>query len=154
MILTGETNVFPQDGAAIEEINRLDREYTALFAGKSITETKRFRIWFTPVLQMAGEKRTIFKFSETAGVLPSASSSGTPVMIEMIPSNKTRNLNLIVKPVTSEKGAGAPDKLYYRVPDVVDIMISSGNDILYTGRKLIYQFGSTVTLPSNFIIGK
>jgi len=30
MILTGETNVFPQDGAALEEINRLEREYMAL----------------------------------------------------------------------------------------------------------------------------
>jgi hypothetical protein len=154
MILTGETNVFPQDGAAIEEINRLDREFTALFAGKSITETKRFHIWFTPVLEMEGEKRTIFKFSLTGGVVSSSSSSGTPVMIEMIPSNKTSNLNLIVKPVTSEREASAPDKLYYRVPDVVDIRISSGNDILYTGRKLIYQFGNIVTLPSNFIIGK
>ena len=37
MILTGETNIFPQDGAAIDEINRLDREYTALFAGKTFT---------------------------------------------------------------------------------------------------------------------
>ena len=154
MILTGETNVFPQDGAAIEEINRLDREYTALFAGKSMTETKHFRVWFTPELSMTGEKRTIFRFSETGGVMPSTGTSGTPVSIEMIPSNKTKNLNLIVKPVSSEREAVAPDKLYYRVPDVVDIRISSGNEVLYTGRTLIYQFGSTITLPSNFIIGK
>jgi hypothetical protein len=154
MILTGETNIFPQDGAAIDEINRLDREYTALFAGKSMTETKHFRVWFTPVLSMAGEKRTIFKFSETDGVLTATDSKGTPVLIEMTPSNKTKNLNLITRPVSSEREAKTPDKLYYRVPDVVDIRISSGNETLYTGRKLIYQFGNTVTLPSNFIIGK
>ncbi len=154
LILTGETNIFPQDGAAIAEINRLDQEYTALFAGKSMTETKHFRIWFTPVLSMAGEKRTIFKFSETGGVMSAASGSGTPVLIELTPSNKTRNLNLIVKPASSEREANAPDKLFYRVPDVVDFRISSGNETLYTGRTLIYQFGSTVTLPSNFIIGK
>ena len=154
MILTGETNIFPQDGAAINEINRLDREYTALFAGKSMTEIKHFRVWFTPVLSMAGEKRTVFRFSETGGVLPAGSSSGTAVLIEMTPSNKTKNLNLITSPVSSEREANAPDKLYYRVPDVVDIKISSGNETLYSGRKLIYQFGNTVTLPSNFIIGK
>jgi hypothetical protein len=154
MILTGETNIFPQDGAAINEINRLDREYTALFAGKSMTETKHFRVWFTPVISMAGEKRAIFRFSETGGVLPAGNSSGTAVLIEMTPSNKTKNLNLITRPVSSEREANAPDKLYYRVPDVVDIRISSGNETLYSGRKLIYQFGNTVTLPSNFIIGK
>jgi len=154
MILTGETNLFPQDGAAINEINRLDREYTALFAGKSMTETKHFKVWFTPVLPMAGEKRTIFRFSETGGVLPAGDSNGTAVLIELTPSNKTKNLNLVTSPVSSEKEASSPDRLYYRVPDVVDIKISSGNETLYSGRKLIYQFGNTVTLPSNFIIGK
>jgi hypothetical protein len=72
----------------------------------------------------------------------------------MTPSNKTKNINLITRPASSEREANAPDKLYYRVPDVVDITISSGNETLYSGRKLIYQFGSMVTLPSNFIIGK
>ena len=28
MILTGETNLFPQDEAAINEMNRLEKEYT------------------------------------------------------------------------------------------------------------------------------
>ena len=154
MILTGETNLFPQDDAAINEINRLDREYTALFAGKIMTETKHFRVWFTPALSMAGEKRTIFRFSEEGGVLPAGDKNGTAVLIEMTPSNKTRNLNLVTSPVPSEKEAIVPDKLFYRVPDVVDIRIFSGNEMLYSGRKLIYQFGSTVTLPSNFIIGK
>jgi len=72
MILTGETNVFPQDGAALDEINRLEREYMALFAGKSLTETRHFRIWVTPDPEMAGRKTTIFTFSETAGVNTSA----------------------------------------------------------------------------------
>jgi hypothetical protein len=154
MILTGETNIFPQDGAAIEEINRLDREYTALFAGKSWTETKVFRIWLTPDLSMAGGKTTVFNFSETHGVLPAGSSHGMPVQVELIPANKTAALNLFVRPVISEKELNVPDKLYYRVPDVVDIRIVTDNETLYIARKMIYQFGKTVTLPSNFIIGK
>jgi len=119
-----------------------------------MTETKHFKVWITPVLPMAGEKRTIFRFSETGGVLPAGDSNGTAVLIELTPSNKTKNLNLVTSPVSSEKEASSPDRLYYRVPDVVDIKISSGNETLYSGRKLIYQFGNTVTLPSNFIIGK
>ncbi len=154
MILTGETNIFPQDGAAIDEINRLDREYTALFAGKRMTETKHFRVWFIPVVSMTGEKRTVFRFSETDGVLPAGSSSGTAVLVEMTSSNKTGSLNMVTSSDASEKEADAPDKLYYRVPDVVDIRILSGNETLYSGRKLIYQFGKIINLPSNFIIGK
>ena len=72
----------------------------------------------------------------------------------MLPSGKTSELKLIVRPVASEKELAARDRLYYRVPDVVDVRISSGDEILCTARKLIYQFGTTVALPSNFIIGK
>ena len=154
MILTGETNIFPQDGSAIEEINRLEREYTALFAGKQWTETKHYKIWFTPLLPMAGTKTPVFSFSEVDGVLPAGSSRGKTVSVEMLPSGKTSELKLIVRPVASEKELAARDRLYYRVPDVVDVRISSGDEILCTARKLIYQFGTTVALPSNFIIGK
>jgi hypothetical protein len=154
MILTGETNIFPQDGSAIDEINRLDHEYTALFAGKSWTEVRHYRIWFTPQISMAGTKTTIFSFSETGGMTDAGSNNGEPVSIEFIPSGKTRDLNLIVRPVVSEKEIAVADKLFYRVPDVVEMRVSLGNRTICTARKLIYQFGNTVALPSNFIIGK
>lgn len=154
MILTGETNVFPQDGAAINEINRLDREYTALFAGKTWTETKHFRIWFTPRPSMAGQNTVIFNFSSAEGMKTAGNNAGSPVILELLPSNKTKDLNLVVRPAGSEKEMSRSDRLYYRVPDVVDIRITQGNETLCTARKLVYQFGNTVTLPSNIIIGK
>lgn len=154
MILTGETNIFPQDGAAIDEINRLEREYLALFAGKRWTEIKHFRIWLTPELSMTGGKTTVFSFSETEGVLSAGDPGGRPVQVEMIASGKTKELKLVVRPPSSEKDLAARDRLYYRVPDVVEVRVISGDDILCTSRMLIYQFGNTVTMPSNFIIGK
>ncbi len=154
MILTGETNIFPQDGAAIDEINRLEREYTALFAGKIWTELKRIRIWVTPDLSMAGTRTTIFFFSEAGGVDTDPGSEGTPVEMEIKPSGKTRELDMIVRPVTSQKELAARDKLYYRVPDVAEITVMIGDEKLCSARKLVYQLGSRVALPSNFIIGK
>lgn len=154
MILTGETNVFPQDGAAIGEINRLEIEYTALFTGKTRSEEKHFRIWLTPDLSMTGAKRPLFSFSQTAGVLPAGDAGGSAVHIEMKPSGKTGQMKLVVRPVGSAKELEASDRLYYRVPDVAEIRISSGDETLCTARKLVYQFGNTVTLPANFIIGK
>ncbi|MCU0458771.1 MAG: DUF4831 family protein [Bacteroidales bacterium] len=154
MILTGETNIFPQDGAAIDEINRLEREYTALFAGKSWTETKHFRFWVTPDLAMAGKKTVLFSFSETMGLTESPEGPGRPVVMEIVPSGKTRELNLVVRPVTSQKDLALTDRLYYRVPDVAEITVTLGDEKLCTARKLIYQFGNTVALPANFIIGR
>lgn len=154
MILTGETNIFPQDGAALDEINRLEREYTALFAGKSWSELKHFRFWVTPDLSMTGKKTTLFTFSETTGVNESSEGPGRPVVMEIIPSGKTRELNLVVRPVTSQKELALTDRLYYRVPDVAEITLTLGDEKLCTARKLVYQFGNTVALPANFIIGR
>lgn len=154
LILTGETNIFPQDGAALNEINRLEREYTALFAGKTWSEKRHFRIWLTPDAAMTGKRTTLFSFSETKGMLPAGDSAGRPVDIGMTASGKTKDLKLVVLPVTSQKELAARDRLYYRVPDVVEFNVTMGDEILCTARKLVYQFGNTVTLPSNFIIGK
>jgi hypothetical protein len=154
MILTGETNIFPQDGAAIEEINRLEREYTSLFAGKTWSVRKHFRVWVTPEPAMAGKKTTVFTFSGAEGVSLTADGAGQPVEMEIMPSGKTKELNLVVRPVESRKELALSDRLYYRVPDVAEITFTMGDQRLLTARKLVYQLGNTVALPANFIIGR
>ena len=42
LILTGEANVFPQSDAAINEMNRLETQYTELFAGKVLKESRTY----------------------------------------------------------------------------------------------------------------
>ena len=103
---------------------------------------------------MAGKKTIIFTFSGSLGVITAAGGEGQPVEMEIIPSGKTKELNLVVRPVASQKELALSDKLYYRVPDVAEINITIGNDRLLTARKLVYQFGNTVALPANFIIGR
>jgi len=154
MILTGETNIFPQDGAAIDEINRLEREYTALFAGKTWTERRHYRFWITPDSEMAGRMTTIFTFSESNGISTSADGAGTPVQMGIIPSGRTGNLNMVVRPVSWQTVQATGDRLYYRVPDVAEITVSMDGEQLCKARKLVYQLGKKLALPANFIIGK
>ena len=154
MILTGETNIFPQDGAAIDEINRLEREYTALFAGKTWTERRHYRIWITPGPEMAGTMTTIFTFTESQGINTSADGTGTPVQMMIIPSGKTGSLNMLERPVSGQKGQAEGDRLIYRVPDVAEITVSMDGEELCKARKLVYQLGKKLALPANFIIGK
>jgi hypothetical protein len=153
MILTGETNVFPQNSAAIEEMNRIEKDYTDLFAGKIFRERRSFNYQIIPGKDLAGKLVTVFSFSESAGPVLLTDKSGVPVTIEFIPELKTKPLTLITrdKPESSSQRAG---RLYYRIPDVVSIKASFGNKVLSTSRKLIYQFGDVVQLPSNYIIGK
>ena len=152
LILTGETNVFPQDQAAINELNRLEKEYTELFTGKKASEIKTFSFHITPVKETQSTRLTIFRFSETNGLLSADQNSGVPVSIELVPELKTKNLNMIRKSQPG-KPAQTYDKLYYRIPDVVTVKISYGDKVLNSSRRLTYQFGEIVNLPSNYVIG-
>lgn len=153
LILTGETNLFPQDEAAIKEMNRLEKEYTELFTGKIVKEKQIFYYQVIPRKDDTGKQVTLCRFSESAGPAESTDKSGSPVIIEFIPEMKTRNLN-IISGKSGSSSAQKYDKLFYRVPDVVNVRVMIGNEVLSKSRKLIYQFGETVRLPAIYIIGK
>jgi hypothetical protein len=153
LILTGEANVFPQSDAAIIEMNRLEKDYTELFTGKTIRETRTFSCQIIPVKEMSGKPVVLFRYSEKTGPVTGNSQGGKPLTIEFIPEQKTKDITIVgnAQPL---KGVPVYDKLFYRVPDVVNLKITSGNEILFSSRKLIYQFGQVIQLPANYIIGK
>jgi hypothetical protein len=151
MILTGETNVFPQDEAAINELNRLEKEYTELFTGKILKEKKRFNYQIIPRKDMIDRKITLDMFSELTGPGESEGKSGSPIIIEFIPELSTRNLKTVssidISPQSSKN-----DRLFYRMPDIVNVRLSFGNKILGGSRKLVYQFGEIIKIPNNYVI--
>jgi hypothetical protein len=153
LILTGEATVFPQSEAAINEINRMEKEYTELFTGKTLKETRTFFYQIIPDKSMAGKPVSLFQFSEATGPQSINGKGANSVKVELVPEQKTKELNLIAKK-QPEKDAPVYDKLYFRVPDVVNMKISLDDEVLYRSRVLVYQFGELVQLPLNYIIGK
>jgi len=153
MILTGEANVFPQDEAAISEINRIEKEYTELFTGKTWNEKRIFTYHLNPLKDQANMPLTVCRFTERDGPVDPAVDTGTPLLMEFSPAGKTKGLKILSADQT-DSGSRKYDKLFFRMPDVVDIKILFGNEALTSSRTLIYQFGEIVQLPSNYIIGK
>jgi hypothetical protein len=153
LILTGEATVFPQSDAAINEINRLEKAYTELFTGKVLTESFTFSYQVIPLKSMIGKQITLLQFSDQTGPVNGSMKGGNPVSIEFTPEKKTKELTVLNRVQTKPENKKY-DKLFYRVPDVVDIKISQGSEKLFDSRKLIYQFGEVIQLPANYIIGK
>ncbi|HNW57781.1 MAG TPA: DUF4831 family protein [Bacteroidales bacterium] len=153
LILTGEANVYPQSDAAIKEINRMEKGYTELFAGKTLKETRRYTYLLIPKKEMSGKAVTLFQFSELTGPAAGTAKNGTPVTIELVPEQKTKDLTIIEK-VNPDKKETVYDKMYYRVPDMVNLKINMGSETLFSSRRLIYQFGEVIQLPANYLIGK
>jgi hypothetical protein len=153
LILTGEATVFPQSDAAIIEINRLEKEYTELFTGKTLNDAFTFSYQIIPQKAMIGKPVVLFHFSDLTGPVSAASKGGKPVTIEFTPEKKTKDLTFLNKG-EAKSDSKKYDKLYYRAPDVATINISLGTEKLFDSRKLIYQFGEVIQLPANYIIGK
>jgi hypothetical protein len=150
-ILTGEADVFPQNEAVINEMNRLEKEYTELFTGKTVREKRTFTFQVIPSAGSAGKPVKLFQFSEARGTVPEGQAGGDPVMIEFTPEKRTKELS-VIRSKTPEKEEIVIDKLYYRVPDVVNMKISLGDEVLFNSRRLVYQYGEIIRLPSNIII--
>jgi hypothetical protein len=157
MILTGEATVFPQSDAAINEINRLEKEYMELFTGKTIKQKVRYTYQVIPNKETDNKPVVLLQFSELTGPVKGAVKNAmkgiTSVMLEIVPEQKTKDLAIIRKQ-KAESLSETYDKLYYRVPDVVNLKISLGPEVFLNSRKLVYQFGEVIQLPANYIIGK
>jgi hypothetical protein len=153
LILTGEANVFPQSDAAIIEMNRLEKEYMELFTGKTIKQKVSYTYSIIPNKDGDNKQIVLFQFSELTGPLNSTGKGGTPVTVEIIPEQKTKDLAIIRKQ-QSEPSEQVYDKLYYRVPDMVNLKASLGSEVFLNTRKLVFQFGQVIQLPANYIIGR
>ena len=153
LILTGEATVFPQDEAPIAEMNRLEKEYTELFTGKTWRETRYFSFQVIPKKEVAGGKLTICKISDSRGPVMQNDKAGVPLVLELVPEQKTQELSSITGKPAGSSGTTS-DRLYYRIPDMVQLNMTYGNEIFSPSRQMIYQFGDVVRLPSYFIIGK
>jgi len=153
LILTGEATVFPQSDAAINEINRMEKAYTELFTGKSISEVFSYTYQITPSKSMINKPVTLLQFSDQTGPVTGTMKGGKPVTIEFVPEKKTKDLTVLNR-INNKAESKKYDKLFYRVPDVVDIRINHGSEKLFDSRKLIYQFGEVIQLPANYIIGR
>jgi hypothetical protein len=153
LILTGEANVFPQSDAAIIEMNRLEKQYMELFTGKTIRQRVTYTYNIIPNRDGENKQVALFQFSEVTGPSNIAGKGGKAVTLDIIPEQKTKDLAIIRK---QKAGSDAPkyDKLYYRVPDMVNLKVSNGAEVFLNTRKLVFQFGEVIQLPANYIIGK
>ena len=138
----------------IEEMKTLEKKYITLFTGISYSEVYKASFGHTPDENIPGKPDVLFRFSDHKGILPATDLTGRPVVLEFNSEKKTDALvPLIIEPFVSQTEEIYPSvPLYYRIPDVVEVRVVDGRNILGHKKALVYQFGKVVNLPSNFLI--
>ncbi len=149
-IITGDTDAtFSGDAlrAAIEEINRLEDEYLALFMGKVNTKIQKMSFDVVPKADNEKQIYIAFRLSETAGLMPANNLSGRPVVLELIKSEQTATVNID----TSPSGKG---KVIYRKPAVVNARLMDGQELVMQSRIPVYQLGILLSFPIEVATGR
>ena len=143
-LITGESgeNVFGAGlKAALDEMQRLEDRYLALFVGnKTVTRTVQE---FEVVPEPGKNNIVVCRFSKTGGLVDLNDMTGEPVVLSVNPEGR-------VQPYAGEPKKGVKGLVAYRVADMAQCRLFNGQELLAVKRLPIYQFGTLVeaVLPS------
>ena len=141
-LVSGELNFFPSDGKALaiglEETAKLEKEFLALFIGKEASEEVEFTIDYLPEKEMT--KSLLFRFSQFKGVVDKGDLSGSPYYLSLVTKSEPIFINDTL-PKPNYKG------LFYNIPAEAEIMLTDGNNPVFSKKVLMAQFGTTLSLP-------
>lgn len=154
-LLTGMADFYPEGKSlevAINELNRLENDYLALFIGKRFTSNYSAGFEFVPTETELNQPYILFRFSEDRGVLPPNDLRGRPIIVELDKKEQTKNLSYLMSDQINREGTVYKDKLYYRIPDVAQVKVFDGNTILATRKVNIEQYGIVVPFPVMFLM--
>jgi hypothetical protein len=127
---------------ALNEINRLEREYLSLFIGKHFVESRNCKFYVSPEKTVGVKSYPVFHFSESDGALQEATRTSTPFTLNITPVGK---INLVEGVKTKVKLAS----IYYRIPETATVQLLNGSKEVCNGRMYIYQMGREFILPSD-----
>lgn len=154
-IAAGLMDEFHPDGQAyeesIEELDRIEKNYLALFTGRTTYEKQKVGFNFVPT--SSSEKGdVVFRFSEEDGVLPATNLAGKPVMLKVEPEK------ILISKFSELASSSNPDAgssgLYYRMPVMANINLIYELNTVATTRVLLPQFGKVAPVPEELLFGE
>jgi len=154
-LLTGMADFYPEGSSmsvSLEELERLESEYLALFIGKRFTSNYSASFEFVPTAIELEQPYILFRFNEERGVLPPNDLRGRPVIVELEKKEKNRNLAYLMADQVNREGTEYKNKLFYRIPDLAQVGVYDGNTLLATRKINIEQYGVIIQIPAMFLM--
>ena len=146
-MLTGEYEVYP-DGeamaAAIKKLDQMEASYLTLFTGKTVSALKK-KTWF--VVPEDGPEPSRYRldtFSDQLGFVPAELMEGQPLEVLVEPLGKTTEPGDYF---TEAGEANSQNTMYYRMPDVAQLKVVLGTNVLSPQRISLFQSGAMMTIP-------
>lgn len=133
-------------GDALDELALLEERYLSLFTGRQTVSTVSRIYRFTPAMLKKTDQVVLFRFSGEDGFLDARESKGKPVLLELVSTGKTRNLES-----NQTRSRESDNTLLYRIPDQVSFRLLEGELVLAESLLPVFQWGALIrmmVLPS------
>jgi len=146
-MLTGEYEVYPNGEAmeaALKKMDQMEASYLSLFTGKTVSRLKK-KTWFiVPGNGPEASSYGLDMFSEQLGFIPAELLEGLPLEVQIKPLGKTSRPGSYF---SRSGGNNSRNSIYYRMPDVAELKVVYGTDVLSEQRISIFQSGAMLTAP-------
>jgi hypothetical protein len=130
--------------AGINKLDELEREYLTLFIGRDIAEKQQVTFYFTPAAGEMFEHEELFEFSESQGILNEHREDSEVISLTV---TRTRDAGGMAELGQGSRMAVQTNAVYYRVPDLAEVSLSKGEDLLMKERVLVSQYGAILSMP-------
>jgi hypothetical protein len=124
---------------AIQGLDRLEEEYLSLFIGKSYTEEFKKEYYYVPEGLSTDERVTLDRFSTAGGI---DDPEGGAIELVVSPEGNARSFRNLLSQVPEPESF---NRLYYRIPEVCEVLVVHSGRTLLTKRVSIYQSGALVS---------
>lgn len=148
-LLTGDVDHMPADGNSMNTIltrlDKMEKELTELFIGKTIVETEKHVITYDPAKAQAND--ILFRLSAVSGIVSANDLSGAPYYIRV-------NAEKAPQFTPAGKKPKSNTVLYYVLPVSGTVVIDDTKKQFYSNIFVFPQFGTVTTLNDDVIKNK
>ncbi|MEA3316387.1 MAG: DUF4831 family protein [Bacteroidota bacterium] len=156
-LLTGYGDFSPNGAsldANLKELKRIEDEYVSLFVGKKTVKKYNVSYGYTPKNTDLDKDIKLFRFSEDKGVLEDDNPNGEAIKISLNKFGVGKEIKNLFADKINRVGEEYENKLFYRIPDIANVIIKNGVKEIANSKLEIEQFGVVVAFPSKFLTKK
>lgn len=142
-ILVGDTDATYSGEAmkaTMDELDKLEKDYTALFLGYSEFNTHAAVFEVIPKADNARQMYVAFRVSDTEGLVGPDNMSGKPYYLQL-------NVESVATPAAAKNGQKPKYQIFYRIPAICKATLTDGVNSILQIRVPVYQLGTLSTYP-------
>ncbi len=150
-LLSGDLENLPPDGKAyqsvLNELESMENDFISLFAGKTITSTKKQTFEITPDPLSSYNNHVICRFSKQKGVVDAMDITGTPIYFKL----EAENFKKLENNQIDTHKEDSKDGLFYCIPGSAFVTVIDKNKEINSKLVDLAQYGQVISMPSEIL---